>query len=154
MPAPATLDGGDVLRIAGRLFVGLTDRTNRAGFEFLASAAAGLETIAVPVARGLHLKSGCTIADAETLLCHRASVDPAPFVAAGVRVLEVDESAGANVLALGPTVLASSAAPRTIDRLTALGFDVRVLDLGEFHKGDGALTCLSLRVPAAGAWAT
>ncbi|MGZ5966477.1 MAG: dimethylarginine dimethylaminohydrolase family protein [Polyangiales bacterium] len=154
MEAPATLDGGDVLRVGKRLFVGLSGRTNRAGFDFLAARAReeGIETIAVDVARGLHLKSGCTIADEETLLCHRPSIDPASFT--GMRIVEVDEPAGANVLALGKTILGSNAAPRTLELLAKLGFAVRAVEVSEIHKGDGALTCLSLRVPAAGSWAT
>ncbi len=160
MSEPATLDGGDVLRVGARLFVGLSHatgaRTNRTGFDVLTqhARAEGLETVEVPVAAGLHLKSGCTIADPETILLHPASVDAAPFVAAGLRIVEVDEPEGANVLALGWTVLASTAAPRSIARLRALGFDVRPLDVSEIHKGDGALTCLSVRLPGAGHWAT
>jgi dimethylargininase len=154
MEAPATLDGGDVLRVGNRLFVGLSGRTNREGFEVLAACARreGIETVAVPVARGLHLKSGCTIVDEETLVCHRASIDPSPFT--GLRVLDAIEPEGANVLALGHALLGSKAAPRTLEMLGKHGFDVRALDLSEIHKGDGALTCLSLRVPAPGDWAT
>jgi dimethylargininase len=100
MEEPAVLDGGDVLRIGDRLFVGLSARTNEEGFNALADAARieGLEAIRVQVTRGLHLKSACTIADAKTVLCHRAWLDPAPFAAVGLRVIEVEEPAGAKRL--------------------------------------------------------
>lgn len=159
MASPATLDGGDVLRVAGRLFVGLSSRTNRAGVDALAAVAArdGLEVVTLTVRDGLHLKSACSLASASLLVVDPRVVgaeERAAFVAAGLTVLAVDEPAGANVLAVGDAVLVSSAAPRTAELLRAQRLGVRVIDVGEFHKGDGALTCLSLRAPRAGAWAT
>jgi dimethylargininase len=159
MSSPATLDGGDVLRVAGRLFVGLSSRTNRAGLDALAAFAArdGLDVVPLTVRDGLHLKSACTLASASLLVIDPRVIgdeERAAFVEAGLTILAVDEPAGANVLAIGDAVLVSSAAPRTAELLRAKGLDVRVVDVGEFHKGDGALTCLSLRVPREGAWAT
>jgi dimethylargininase len=153
MQAPATLDGGDVLRVGKRLFVGLSGRTNREGLDFLAACAReeGIETIAVPVPSGLHLKSSCTLADGETLVRHR-SIDASPFT--GLRIVDAVEPEGANVLALGDRLLASSAAPRTIELLSKLGHEPIPLDMSEIHAGDGALTCLSLRLPGPDDWAT
>jgi dimethylargininase len=159
MEAPATLDGGDVLRVGARLFVGLSSRTNEAGAEALAHVAArdGLEVVRMRVRDGLHLKSACSLASAE-LVVYDARVltdeDVAVLRESGIRALAAPEPAGANVLALGHAVLASAAAPRTVELLRAEGLDVRVVDVGEMHKGDGALTCLSLRIPGAGAWST
>ncbi len=159
MDEPATLDGGDVLRIGARLFAGLSSRTNREGVEALARVAAldGLEVVTMHVQSGLHLKSACTLASA-SLLVHDPSVmrdaDLAPFRVAGVEHMAASEPAGANVLAVGNVVLVSAAAPITARDLRARGLDVRVVDVSEFHKGDGALTCLSLRVPRAGCWST
>lgn len=153
MQAPAMLDGGDVLRVGKRLFVGLSGRTNRQGLDFLAACAReeGIETIAVPVPSGLHLKSSCTLVDEETLV-RSSSIDPAPFN--GLRIVDAIEPEGANVLALGARLLASNAAPRTIELLIKMGFEPHPLEMSEIHKGDGALTCLSLRVPSPGDWAT
>lgn len=150
----ATLDGGDVLRVGDTFLVGLSERTNRAGADALARAARplGLTVRAVPVGAGLHLKSVVTLA-APDLAVVTPEVDQAALRALGVRCLLVDEPAGANVLALGQVVLVSSAAPRTAARLAREpGLDVRMIDVSELHKGDGALTCLSLRVPPPGAW--
>ncbi len=157
--ASATLDGGDVLRIDGRLFVGLSSRTNRAGVAALATVAAldGLGVVSVAVRGGLHLKSACSLASASLLLYDPQILegdDLAPFRASGVEPLAAPEPPGANVLALGSVVLVSAAAPRTADILRARGLDVRVLDVSELHKGDGALTCLSLRIPRPGSWST
>ena len=159
MEAPATLDGGDVLRIDSRLFVGLSSRTNREGAEALARVASldGLEVIPVLVRGGLHLKSACSLASASLLVHDPGAMGDAElelFRAAGVELLAASEPAGANVLALGDAVLLSAAAPRTADNLRSRGLDVRVVNVGEFHKGDGALTCLSLRVPRTGHWST
>lgn len=155
MSAPATLDGGDVLRAGGVLFVGLSGRTNAAGVARLTEAARldGLEVRTVPVAAGLHLKSACSLA-APDLLVHLAGLDPGPFRAAGLRCLAVAEPAGANALRLGDVLLVSAAAPRTAELLAREGIAVRAVAVGEFHKGDGALTCLSIRLPADDAWAT
>ncbi|HEY2516842.1 MAG TPA: N(G),N(G)-dimethylarginine dimethylaminohydrolase, partial [Polyangiaceae bacterium] len=159
MELPSTLDGGDVLRIGRRLFVGLSSRTNRAGLEFLAGVAAldGLDVVPVEVRGGLHLKSACTLADGSRLLYDPALLgegDLAPFRATGVDCIAVTEPAGANVLALGGAVLVSAAAPRTASMLRSLGLDVRMVVVGEMHKADGALTCLSLRLPPPGGWST
>jgi dimethylargininase len=161
MQEPATLDGGDVLRIGAHLFVGLSSRTNREGIDALARVARldGLEVVPVTVRGGLHLKSACTLASA-SLLLHDPRVigdaDLAPFRVAAVEPMATlaEEPAGANVLALGEVVLVSAAAPKTAGALRGKGLDVRIVDVGEFHKGDGALTCLSLRVPRRGSWST
>jgi dimethylargininase len=161
MEAPATLDGGDVLRIGAHLFVGLSSRTNREGVEALARVAArdGVEVVAVPMRGGLHLKSACTLASASLLVYDArlmADAELAPLLrhVNGLELLAVSEPAGANVLALGDAVVVSAAAPATASELRGRGLDVRVVDLSEIHKGDGALTCLSLRVPGAGGWCT
>lgn len=155
MEPPARLDGGDVLRVGARLFVGLSARTDAAGADQLARVAERdrLAVVRVPVAAGLHLKSLCSLA-APSLLVHAPSLDPSPFRAAGLECVETAEPAGANVLWLGDRVLVSGHAPRTAELLRARGLAVRVVEVGEFHKGDGALTCLSIRVPAVGGWTT
>jgi dimethylargininase len=154
MTAPARLDGGDVMRVGMRLFVGLTGRSDAAGVEQLAAVAVplGFEVHAVPLAAGLHLKSAATVVDAHTVVVYAADLDPAPFAAAGLEVIVTQEPAAGNVLALGRRVLISAAAPRLGEQLAARGLEVGVLELSEFHRADGALTCLSLRLPAPGSW--
>ncbi len=159
MNAPETLDGGDVLRCGDALYVGLSSRTNRDGAKRLAEVAAldGLQTHLLQVPSGLHLKSACTLVDARTIVYDPAALDAAAlgvFRAHGFDCLAAPESTGANVLALGTRLLVSSAAPRTAALLRAQGRDVVVLDVTELHKGDGALTCLSLRLPGPNASTT
>ena len=134
MAPPATLDGGDVLRVGARVFVGLSSRTNRGGVRTL-EAFLGRPCTAVPVARCLHLKTACTALDEETVLLNPAWVDREPF--AGLAVLEADDP---NVLVAGGVCLAAS--PATAVQVPG----ARLLDISEFQKADGGLTCLSVRL--------
>jgi dimethylargininase len=145
------LDGGDVLRVGGTLYVGRSARTDEDGILALREVAGGLGLSVVPVAMGpcLHLKSAVTWLGADaagrvSLLINPAWIDIAPF-AELVRV-EVDpgEPWGANTLRLGGRLLVSAAYPGTNAMLTARGFDLRVLDVSELQKAEAALTCMSL----------
>ncbi len=120
------------------------------------AARADIETARVKVPAGLHLKSALSIADARTLLYDPGvGVDLTAFEAAGLECIAAPEPAGANVLALGSgRVLVSSAAPRTAELLAERRLRVVSLDMSEFHKADGALTCCSIRVPQDNAWCT
>lgn len=140
---PATLDGGDVMLAGKTLFVGVTARSNAAGISQLAAEVEpfGYHVQPVVVQGCLHLKSACSwIGDA--VLVHRPWVDEAAF--AEVRLVDVPEEAGANVMMVGETALVSAAAPRTVDLLQEMGRQVRTLDNSELAKAEGALTCCSL----------
>jgi dimethylargininase len=148
--APGTLDGGDVLRIGRRLFVGLTTRSNRDGIDQLAALAAplGYTVTAVAVPGSLHLKTACTALDDETLLLNPAWIDPAAF--AGFRILTVDgdEPFAANVLPIGDARIVNAAFPRTRERVeafcTSAGLRAIATDISEFGKAEAGLTCLSV----------
>jgi dimethylargininase len=158
LPAPALLDGGDVLRVGRHLFVGLSARTTWLGAQRLANAAQahGRTTHVVSVPSGLHLKTGCSLADADTLLFARGSgIDPSPFAQVGLQCVPMHEPSGGNVLALGGGhVRVSDAAPATTSLLARRGLKTHVLAMWEMHKADAALTCSSLRLPARGCWCT
>jgi dimethylargininase len=148
--APGTLEGGDVLRIGRRLFVGLTTRTNREGVEQLAALtrSRGYEVIAVPVAGSLHLKTACTALDPDTVLFNPSWLDAAAF--ADFRRLAIcdDEPFAANVLPVGHTLIANAAFPSTLERVHAhaslAGQRVIPVDISEFGKAEAGLTCMSL----------
>jgi len=157
MAAPASLDGGDVLRAGTTLFVGLSERTNREGAAFLAGVASldGLQTVTLEVRGGLHLKSSCTLIDPETLICSEACLDPVPFERCGLRCVPAPEPDLANVLLLGSTALVSESCPETAVLLERLGrVAVMRVELSEIHKADGGLTCLSIRIPVPESWCT
>jgi dimethylargininase len=150
--APATLDGGDVLRAGRRLFIGLSERSSAAGAAALARFAAlqGFEVVPVPLSGILHLKSGVTALDDETLLAFPGAVDPGAF--AGLRVLEVggEDPEAANVVRLPDgRILVVAHLPQSAAAVRAAGFTPVACDVSEFARADGGLTCLSLRCRSA-----
>ncbi len=144
--APGTLDGGDVLRIGRRVFVGVSSRTNAAGVTQLRDALApyGYTVHEVPVTGCLHLKSAVTAASEELLIVNTAWLADEAF--RGFERLAVDpaEPMAANVLRLDDRLIVSASFPRTNDRLAARGFRVVPVDASELAKAEGAVTCCSL----------
>ena len=143
------MDGGDVLRIGSSVYVGISGRTNRAGADQLRAIVEpwGLRLHSVEVRGALHLKTACTAPGPNTVLLNPAWVDPGAFP--GVDVIEVPsgEAFGANVLPLEREVVVSASAPRTREILERRGFTTRAVDISEFEKAEGGLTCLSLPCP-------
>jgi dimethylargininase len=144
--APGTLDGGDVLVVGRRVYVGASGRTNPDAARQLATLLAPCDYTVVTVqVRGcLHLKSGVTLAGDDTLILNPDWVDRTAF--AGAQVIDVDQSEpmAANVLRVGDVTLCASAYPRTRARLEARGIRTEALDTTEVAKAEGALTCCSL----------
>ena len=145
------LEGGDVVRIGSRLYVGLSARSDRAGIAALAATVAPLGFSVTPVElRGcLHLKTAATFAGLDgagaPLLIHNpAWVDAAAFV--GVHPLAVarGEASAANTLRLEPVLLIPAGNPRTRDAIAARGLAVVDLDISELQKAEAGLTCSSL----------
>jgi dimethylargininase len=143
---PATLEGGDVLRIGRTLYVGLSGRTNQAGFDQFAQLLQplGYTVQAVPVHGCLHLKSGCCSLGERVLLANRAWIDTSPFQGFEIVDVPIEESGAANVLSIGNTALIPASFPRTAELVAKLGFQVRALDISELQKAEAALTCCSL----------
>lgn len=166
----ATLDGGDVLRIKNHLYIGLSPHTNKQGAEYLAMIASqfGLIPHILPVPKGLHLKSSCSLA-ADNLIVYDADLASQELLELfsknlkGYKLLAV-EHLGSNVLFLGKapktgrnTVLVSAAAPKTAKILKEqYGLDVIILSRPCHEDLSGRLTCSSLRFPLAvlGDWST
>lgn len=145
--AAGTLDGGDVLQVGGRVFTGVSARSDAAGIEALAAFCAPLEVVAVPVRDTLHLKSGVSALDDETVLWHPAACAREAF--SGLRVIEVPgrDPEAANVVRLPDgSVLIGAHHSVAADIVTALGYPVRTVDTSEFARADGGVTCLSLRL--------
>ena len=143
---PGTLEGGDVLRVGRKIFVGFTKRTNPEGIRQLAVIAGqfGYEVIAVPVTGCLHLKSGVTYLGKNTLLANREWFAWKRFE--GFDWVDVDpaEPHAANALLLGETVIFPASFPKTRARIEAKGFSVESLDISELQKAESGLTCSSL----------
>jgi dimethylargininase len=143
---PGTLEGGDVLRIQRKLFVGLTQRSNAEGLRQLSAILAphNYQVVAVPVTGCLHLKSAVTHLGHNTLLANRAWFDAAPL--SGFEWIDVDpgEPHAANALALGGTIIFPASFPLTRARIEARGFHATPLDISELQKAESGLTCSSL----------
>src|SRR5215218_7904713 len=150
MTAPATLDGGDVMRLGRTLVAGRSERTGQDGIAQLAAfaeAAGGrVEVAAVPPGT-LHLQSAVTaLADDAVVGAAELLEQPALRGVTTKVVVPPEEAAAGNVLAVGTTVILPAGCPRTAAAVAALGFEVREVDLSEFAKADGGATCLSLLV--------
>jgi dimethylargininase len=145
------LDGGDVLVVGRRIFVGRSLRSDDAGHGQLRDLVAPHDYTVVPVpVRGcLHLKSAVTAVAADRLLVNSAWVDGSSF--AGLGIIEVDPSEphAANALRIGETVLFPSAFERTRRRLEGAGIGVVTIDVSELARAEGAVTCCSLVFKAA-----
>jgi dimethylargininase len=144
--APATLDGGDVVQFGKRLFVGLSTRTNARGIAALASIVEAFGYVVVPVTvnGGLHLTTGCGIVDDETVLLNPRWLDASAFK--GLRQLHVSEEEpwAANTIRVEDAVCLEAEAPRTLDLVAPYVGTIDTLDISEFRKAEGSLSCLSL----------
>jgi dimethylargininase len=148
MVAPATLDGGDVLRLGRALYVGLSTRTNEAGARQLAAAAQPFGyTVRCARVRGcLHLKSAATALDDRIVLCNPEWIDPGTFEGCDTRFVHPGEPFGANVLRIDSIVVTAAAHERTAAALLQQGYDVRPVDVSELAKAEAGVTCCSLMV--------
>ena len=143
---PGTLEGGDVVRVGRRLFVGLSGRTNRAGIEQLGAELApfGYTVTGVEMHGCLHLKSACCALGDDLLLANREWIDTSAFAGLGMVDVAPGEPDAADVLALGGTVLIPAAFPATAERLERLGRRVIPLDVSELMKAEAGVTCMSV----------
>jgi dimethylargininase len=157
--APGTLDGGDVLVTPGKVFVGISGRTNEDGVRQLAAILGprGFEVLSIPVTGCLHLKSAVTAAllppkggsyrnetNRPLLVINPAWVDPTHFE--GFDLIEVDpsEPAAANVLLIGDAVICAAEHQKLRRRLEDRGLVTHSVPAGELAKAEGGVTCCSL----------
>ncbi|WP_351230785.1 dimethylargininase [Streptomyces sp. NPDC002133] len=143
---PGTLDGGDVLKIGDTVYVGRGGRTNAAGVQQLRAAfePLGARVVPVPVSKVLHLKSAVTALPDGTVIGYEPLVEqPSLFP----RFLPVPEEPGAHVVLLGGgKLLMAASAPKTAELFKDLGYVPVLVDISEFEKLEGCVTCLSVRL--------
>ena len=146
MQPPATLDGGDVLRIGRTLFVGASGRTRSDGIAALRTAAEPFGYRVVPVAFTgcLHLKTAATAIAADRLLVNPQWVDTSAF--GNVQRIEIaaHEPFAGNALLIGDHVICAAAFPATCERLVSAGIAVHTVDVSELAKAEGGVTCCSI----------
>jgi len=145
--APGTLDGGDVMQVGDHFHIGRSARTDADGAAQLVAILErhGFSGSTVPMREMLHLKTGVNSLEEHRFLVTGEFVD-APAFAHGERIeVPPEEAYAANSLWINGTVLVPAGFPRTRGRIEALGLPVIELDVSEFRKLDGGLSCLSLR---------
>jgi len=144
---PATVDGGDVLMVENRFFIGISERTNLAGARALGRLLQdhGHTWTPVPVSSGLHLKSSVNYLGQGRLLLTRAMADRVEFADFPKIILDPGEEYAANTLWINGGLLIPKRFPRMRAKLGKLGLPLIALDVSEIRKMDGGLTCLSLR---------
>ena len=144
--APGTIDGGDVLRVGNRLFIGLSGRSNQAGLAQMRALLepSGYSVSGVPVRGCLHLKTAVTQVAPTTLLCNPAWIDAQVF--RDYELIEVDESEpfGSNALLVNETIIYADHFPATRRRLEQRGLKVITVPASELAKAEGGVTCGSL----------
>jgi dimethylargininase len=143
---PGTLDGGDVLKVGSTVYVGRGGRTNAEGIRQLRAILADTDytVVAVPITKVLHLKSAVTALPDGTVIGYPELVDDTSVFD---RFLPVPEEGGSHVVVLAPdTVLMAASAPRSQALIADLGYRVVSVDISEFEKLEGCVTCLSVRI--------
>lgn len=143
---PGTLDGGDVLIVDKTVYVGASTRTNADGIRQLRTLARrlGFTVVAVPVGRALHLKSAASALPDGTVIGYAKAFDDVTLFG---RFLSVPEQHGATVVVVNShTVLMAASAPKSAALVRRLGYDVIPIDIGEFEKLEGSVTCLSVLI--------
>ena len=145
------LDGGDVLRIADRLYVGQSSRTDAAGTGALARLVAplGYEVVPVELGRCLHLKTAVTFAGPdkdgrEVVILNPDWVEAGQFSWTEPLAVAPDEPFAANVVRAGNRLIMAEGSPNTAARLRERGFTVVEIDLSELQKAEAGGTCMSL----------
>lgn len=143
---PASLDGGDVLVLGKKIYVGLSTRSNQEAVGQLNRLLNeyGYSATGIAMHDCLHLKTAVTQVDNDALLINKNWVDTHHFN--GFRLIEVDpdEPFAANCLPVGESIVFPTAFPRTRAKLEAAGYQVTAVDVSELAKAEGAVTCCSL----------
>ena len=148
--SPGTLDGGDICEAENHFFLGLSHRTNEEGARQLAAhlAREGYTSSTIDVRAMttiLHLKSGISYIGNNTLVVMEEMARLAPFAGYNRIVVPIEETYAANCIRVNDRVLFAAGYPRTTAQLIDNGFNPLLLDMSEFQKMDGGLSCLSLR---------
>jgi dimethylargininase len=145
--APGTLDAGDVMMVGKHFYIGISERTNQEGANQLIRILEkyGMSASKVPLHTMLHLKSGVSYLEQNHLLVTGEFMDHPAFANFNRLIVDPDEAYAANSLWVNSTVLVPAGFPRTLELIERVGYRTLVLDVSEFRKLDGGLSCLSLR---------
>ena len=144
---PGTVDGGDVMQADNRFFIGISKRTNEDGAEQLSKKLQkhGFEVSILKVENTLHLKSDMAYLGDDILVVTQNFANHPDYKAFKKIVVPEEERYAANCIRINGTVLVAEGFPKTRELIEKEGFNTVALDVSEFRKLDGGLSCLSLR---------
>tara|TARA_Y100001936_G_C15716633_1_gene478793 strand:- start:218 stop:664 length:447 start_codon:yes stop_codon:yes gene_type:complete len=137
------LDGGDILNTPEVVFAGLSNRTDAKAIKFL-SEQISKKVVPVAVINGLHLKSSVSYLGKNVLLINPERVDVGPFKSFKWVEVEEKDSYAANCLAIKEQVLIPKGYQKVREKIKQHGFETIELEMSEFEKADGGITCLNL----------
>lgn len=145
--APAALEGGDVMRVGNHFYVGLSARTNEQGYRQFAEILHKYGYTASPVKmeKCLHLKTGLAYLENNNLLVAGEFIAHEEFKKFNRIIIDESESYAANCIWVNDVVLVPLGFPKTKAAIERAGYSVMEVDVSEFRKLDGGLSCLSLR---------
>ena len=145
--APGTVEGGDIMMVGNHYYIGLSERTNQAGAKQLIAILEGygMQGSVVELTEVLHLKTGLGyLEDNNLLACGEFLIKP-EFQQYKLLQVDPEEAYAANSVWVNGTVLVPAGFPKTSALIASAGYKVRQVDVSEFQKLDGGLSCLSLR---------
>jgi dimethylargininase len=144
---PGTLDGGDVMMVKNHLYIGISERTNLEGAQQLITIIEKYHYTGsvVPLNTMLHLKTGISYLEKNNLLVYGEFVDNPVFKEFNRIIIDTDEAYAANSLWINNKVLVPKGFPKTKKKIEIAGYETIEVDVSEFRKLDGGLSCLSLR---------
>lgn len=144
---PGTLDAGDILVVERHFYIGLSQRTNDAGADQMISILdrQGRSASKIAISELLHLKSGCSyLQNGNLLVTDELDFQDAFRKFHRIQVVR-EEQYAANSVWINGTVLVPRGYPTTETKIKSLGYPTVTLEMSEFQKLDGGLSCLSLR---------
>jgi dimethylargininase len=145
--APGTVDGGDVLITGKKVYIGISERTNKEGANQLSGILKnfGYDSTYIPVNKDLHLKSDVNYIGKNTILLTDTFSNTQDFKTYNKIIVKPEESYAANSLLVNDKLIIPKGFPETKSKLLQADIDLIELDMSESQKMDGGLTCLSLR---------
>jgi dimethylargininase len=144
---PGTLEAGDVMMTGNHFFIGLSNRTNIYGAEQLLQMLEkhGMTGSFITLKKMLHLKSGASYLENNNMLVCAELADCIDLARFNRIIVDPEESYAANSLWINGTVLVPAGFPETRRKIENAGYKTTILEVSEFRKVDGGLSCLSLR---------
>lgn len=145
--APGSLDAGDIMMVGSHYYIGISQRTNHHGANQMIAILKkhGMTGSIIPLKNVLHLKSGVSYLENNTMVISGEFIYKKEFSRFNTIKVDTSESYAANCIWINDTVIIAEGYPKFKESVTAHGYSTIELDMSEFRKLDGGLSCLSLR---------